>query len=293
MSAGPAGADTRGGFAPGTATRRGIVADQPGPATLPVLMYHSVSTVPQGPLAELGVPQRRLREHLGALTSAGYRLVGLSDALDLVSGGFTDPVVAVTFDDGYADFLDALPILGALGAGATLYPVVGQVGREADWLGERAGLFGRLLDWPELDEVAAAGVEIGCHGLTHRPLDVLPSGQVDEELRIARERLTDRYGRRIRSFCYPHGYQDAAVRAAVARHGYDNACVVGRALHTVGADRFAVPRLLPTPEQTGEQVVELVETGGPAWAARLRALAQPAWRLARRQVFRISGRTLT
>ncbi|BCJ37392.1 hypothetical protein Athai_48950 [Actinocatenispora thailandica] len=269
------------------------MAEHTGPATLPVLMYHSVSTVPAGPLAELAVSQRRLREQLAALVTAGYRLVGLSDALDLVSGGFTDPVVAVTFDDGYADFLDALPILRAVGAGATLYPVVGQLGGEPDWLGEQAGLFGRLLDWPELDEVAAAGIEIGCHGLTHRPLDVLPRGQVDEELRAARERLTERYGRRLRSFCYPHGYQDTAVRAAVARHGYDNACVVGRRLYTVGADRFAVPRLMPAPDQSGAQVVDLVATGGPVWSARLRTMAQPGWRLVRRQVFRASGRMLT
>ena len=42
-------------------------------------MYHSVSAV-GGPLRDLAVPPKRLAEQLTALTDAGYRLVGLSEA---------------------------------------------------------------------------------------------------------------------------------------------------------------------------------------------------------------------
>ena len=47
------------------------------PVTLPVLMYHSVSTVDNA----LAVPADRLREQLGALAAQGYALVGLTEAL--------------------------------------------------------------------------------------------------------------------------------------------------------------------------------------------------------------------
>ena len=66
---------------------------------LPALMYHSVSTV-DGPLRDLAVPRDRLAEQLGALAAAGYRLVAMSDALDLVEGrvafGVTDGKLTMT-----------------------------------------------------------------------------------------------------------------------------------------------------------------------------------------------------
>ena len=96
------------------------VAAPPAWQSMPALMYHSVSSV-GGPLSDLAVPRSRLAEQLGALIAAGYRLVGLSDALDLLERGSTEKLLAVTFDDGYRDFLTAgVPVLTEVGAGATL-----------------------------------------------------------------------------------------------------------------------------------------------------------------------------
>ncbi len=122
---------------------------------LPVLMYHSVSTV-DGHLRELAVPKDRLREQLGALADAGYALVGLTEALH--DNGTR--AVAVTFDDGYVDFLDGLDVLREVGATATLYVCPGHIG-------DRMAL-GPLLSWDQVREVAAAGIEIGNHSLTRR-----------------------------------------------------------------------------------------------------------------------------
>jgi peptidoglycan/xylan/chitin deacetylase (PgdA/CDA1 family) len=260
--------------------------------TLPVLMYHSVSAV-DGPLRALAVPPKRLAEQLGALAAAGYRLVGLSEALDLLAAGSTDPVVAVTFDDGYRDFLtEGVPALDATGAGATLYASVGHLGGHADWLGRSAADFGPMLTWSELAEVAAAGVEIGSHGLIHHPLDVLPPAQLREEIIRSRDELEQRLQRPVRSFAYPHGYNTRRVRDAVAEAGHDNATEVGRRLHRPGTRRLAVPRLQPMPDHTGADLVALVASGGPQLMPRLKRLAQPGWR-AVRQVARMTGRTLT
>ena len=111
----------------------------PSPAwTLPALMYHSVSAI-AGPMRDLAVPPGRLAEHLDALSDDGYRLVGLSEALDLLDAGSEDRLLALTFDDGYRDFLDAgVPALEKAGARATLYASVGHLGGSAGWLGRRA-----------------------------------------------------------------------------------------------------------------------------------------------------------
>src|SRR5437764_111179 len=108
----------------------------------PVLMYHSIAGVAGGPLRSLAVPPALLREQLVALASSGYRLVGLSEAIDLRAAGCAEPLVALTFDDGYTDFLTAgVSVLADVGATATLYMAVGHAGEPATWLGPRAGQF--------------------------------------------------------------------------------------------------------------------------------------------------------
>jgi peptidoglycan/xylan/chitin deacetylase (PgdA/CDA1 family) len=260
--------------------------------TLPALMYHSVSAI-GGPLSDLAVPASRLTEQLGALTSAGYRLVGLTEALDLLDAGCTDRMVAVTFDDGYRNFLTAgIPALRAAGATATLYASVGHLGERADWLGRWSPDFGRLLTWDELTEVAAAGIEIGNHSLIHHPLDVLPPAVLHEEITRSHDELEQRLQLEVRSFAYPHGYNGRRVRDEVRAAGHDNATEVGRRLHRPGEHRLAVPRLQPTPGLSGTDLVALVADGGPQLVPTVKKLAQPAWRMARKVALR-TGRTLT
>jgi peptidoglycan/xylan/chitin deacetylase (PgdA/CDA1 family) len=260
--------------------------------TLPALMYHSVSAV-GGPLRDLAVPPELLTEQLEALSDAGYRLVGLTEALDRLGAGSTEKMVAVTFDDGYRDFLtEGVPVLQKTGAGATLYASVGHLGGHAGWLGRWSPDFGPMLTWSELEEVAASGVEIGNHSLIHHPLDVLSPRQLRDEVVSSRDQLEQRLQRRVRSFAYPHGYNSGLVRRTVERSGHDNATEVGRRLHTPSERRFAVPRFQPTPDHTGADLVRLVEGGGPQIAARLKQCAQPGWRMVRR-LARRAGRNLT
>ncbi len=261
------------------------------PLRLPVLMYHSISR-DSGPLADLAVPPATLREQLSALTSAGYRLVGLTDALDLVGRG--EQVAALTFDDAYRDFLtEAVPILREFNASATLYVPVGDVGARAGWLGSQTDAFGPILTWRELHEVVAAGVEIGNHGLVHAPLDVLPARVAADQITASRDRLAQELREPIRSFCYPHGYHSATVRGAVVRAGHGNACAIGRRVCKPHDDRFAIPRLQPTPQINGEELLRLVRAARADLTSTLKRAAQPGWRVSRRVAYRAFGVTLT
>ncbi|MDP9817639.1 polysaccharide deacetylase family protein [Spirilliplanes yamanashiensis] len=259
----------------------------------PVLMYHSVSSVPQGPMRHLAVPPRLLGEQLQALAGAGYRLVGLTELLDLLAAGDTRPTVGVTFDDGYADFLTAgVPALDAAGARATLYASVGHLGMPAEWLGRWAPDFGRLLTWDELADVSAAGVEIGSHSTYHHPLDVLPPAQLRAEIRDSRDELQQRLQLPVPSFAYPHGYHGRRVRALVADAGHDNATEVGRRLYRSGDDVYAIPRLQPTCDHSGADLLALVRSGEGRLVPAVKRVLQPGWRLARKAA-RAAGRDLT
>jgi peptidoglycan/xylan/chitin deacetylase (PgdA/CDA1 family) len=259
---------------------------------MPALMYHSVSSV-NGPMRDLAVPPELLTEQLRSLRDAGYRLVGLTEGLDLLAAGSTERVLAVTFDDGYRDFLTAgVPVLQELGVGSTLYVSVGHLGGQAGWLGEWAPDFGPMLTWAEVAEVAAAGVEIANHSMIHHPLDVLPAAQLRSEIGRSKDELEQRLQVDVRSFAYPHGYNSRRVRDIVAETGHDNATEVGRRLHTPGDRILAVPRLQPTPDHSGADLVALADGAGSTLVPQLKRAAQPGWR-AVRKVARLAGKKLT
>ena len=246
--------------------------------SLSVLMYHSVGGPLPARLDELVVPATDLDEHLAALVDDGWSLVGLTEALARPG----DRVVALTFDDGYTDFLHtALPVLERHGARSTLYVPTRDLGGCASWLPDGGDL--ALLDAAGVAEVAARGQEIGSHGAQHVPMDVLPAAVADAHLRESRRVLEDVAGRPVRSFCYPHGYHSRRLRERVRRAGYLNACAIGHRSSPAGEDPWAISRLMVRPGTGGRDLVALARgsrAAGPVPA--LKRLAAPAWRATRR-----------
>jgi peptidoglycan/xylan/chitin deacetylase (PgdA/CDA1 family) len=257
-------------------------------------MYHSVSSIAQGAMRDLAVPAETLTLQLSALVRAGYRLTGLTEALQLAATGAGQRVVALTFDDGYLDFLQlGMPILQDVGATATLYVPTSHVGQKATWLGADSSSVSRLMTWTELGDAAAEHIEIGSHGFVHHPVDVLPPAVLADELSRSRAELEQRLGVAVSSFCYPHGYTSRAVVRAVSRAGYANACVVGRRLHRLDHGSFEVDRLHITPAHSAEQVLDVVRTAGPNLLPAIKDALRPSWRVTRRVVQATTGRTLT
>jgi peptidoglycan/xylan/chitin deacetylase (PgdA/CDA1 family) len=246
-----------------------------------VLMYHSISR-PRGRLGKLGVSPGLLAEHLWLLRSHGYELTGLTEALALTAAEPSRAIVALTFDDGYCDFLDAaVPALEAAGARATLYVPTMFVGGAADWLGSAAHSMPPLLSWGELREcVDTACVEIGSHSHTHSHLDTLTAEEVHREVVRSKVLLEDRLQVPVRSFCYPHGYHSRAVREAVRSAGYDNACEVGRRLRSA-RHRWSISRLAVEPAHAPARVLSDVVSGGPVVVPHAKRALQPAWRQVR------------
>ncbi|HEX8973255.1 polysaccharide deacetylase family protein [Oryzihumus sp.] len=279
------------GERPVSGAERATVATTPLPGTVRVLMYHSVSPAP----AERGFRRYRvspglLDEHLSALAGAGLRGVSLTDLLEQARlGRDVSRLVALTFDDAFADFTDhALPLLGRHRAQATLYVPTAHVGQDAGWLGTRQGRL-PLMDWPELRAAGASGVEIGSHGHWHRELDVLPAREVLAEARLSRTLLEDELGTAPQSLAYPFGYTTRAVRRAVHDAGFASACAVGYTTSPLpGLDPFAVQRLLVAPGTTPEQLADLL-TGRQGVESTLRRWTRPAWRTARRVRHSLTG----
>lgn len=97
----------------------------PGPV---VLLYHRVAPLPQDPHL-LTVTPAHFEEHLLALRQ-DFSVVSLGEMTkQLACGKHLGSVVAMTFDDGYADNAEtALPLLAKHGIPATFYLATGFVG---------------------------------------------------------------------------------------------------------------------------------------------------------------------
>jgi peptidoglycan/xylan/chitin deacetylase (PgdA/CDA1 family) len=216
----------------------------------PVLMYHSISASTAPDPHRLRVHPERLDRHLRWLRRLGLRGVGLTELLHAQERGEAGRLVALTFDDGYTDFLEhAVPVLERHGMTATLYVVAGRMDGANEWdSGPRLPIMGP----DQVRMVAAAGHEVGSHTMTHARLAGADPATLTAEVVSSRQVLQDVLQAEVAGFCYPYGAYDAAAADAVQAAGYDNGCVIG---DYAPGDRFTVPRCYVSPQDTAAHLV--------------------------------------
>ncbi len=100
----------------------------------------------------------------------------------------------------------------------------------------------RLVRWEHLQELQAAGVDVGGHTMTHAALGNLSLAEVRREVEGCRDQLANRLGARPRHFAYPNGHHSPAVREIVARAGFAAAVTIDDEENRHGGDRFSVKR---------------------------------------------------
>ncbi|MEU6252200.1 polysaccharide deacetylase family protein [Streptomyces sp. NPDC047043] len=209
-----------------------------GPAVW-VAMYHSVSDCPEDPY-NVTVTPACLDRQLGWMSDRGLRGVSMRELLAARARGTERGLVGLTFDDGYADFIScALPVLYRWGFTATVFVLPGRLGGENGW--EPLGPRKPLLDVAGIHRAAAAGMEIASHGLTHLDLTKVTDEVLHSEVTDSRHLLAAITGGDIDGFCYPYGYLDERVAAAVRLAGYRYACSITPGPE--GCGDFALPRI--------------------------------------------------
>lgn len=116
-----------------------------------------------------------------------------------------EPTFVLTYDDGpEPGGTDAvLPVLAARGAHATFFVLMTRVRTHRQLL----------------QDVVAAGHEIGLHGPDHRPISRMGFGEVRRRTADARAELEDTIGAPVRWFRPPYGLQSLTSFRAVHRAG--------------------------------------------------------------------------
>ena len=188
-----------------------------------VLTYHAVG---EGQ-APLFVAEELFRAHVEALERVGARTHTVSElTAGLEEGKLPDRSVAITFDDGEAGAVRyAIPLLLERGMAATVFCVAGHLGGASDWPSypPQAPRL-RLAAGGELRELAEAGIEIGCHGHAHEPLDVISPEAAPREVVESGNTLAQVVGKPVCTFAWPYGARPNGVAARLIEESYTAAC---------------------------------------------------------------------
>jgi peptidoglycan/xylan/chitin deacetylase (PgdA/CDA1 family) len=213
-----------------------------------VLCYHSVSDLEGAPLIEqYGVPAHWLRRHVRTLRWFGFRFVTLDQVLASVDGLARLPgrPVLVTFDDGFADLLEAgLPVLQRERVPAVAFVVAGLAGETNKWDSSRGAPELRLMDESGLHALKSAGIDIGVHSMTHPHLGAATDHELAEEI-VGATVVLEESGLEPQVFAYPFGDHDERVERQVAAAGL-RAAFTSRSglveMHT--QNLYQLPRIL-------------------------------------------------
>lgn len=173
---------------------------------VPILMYHGISGLQKKgshPYYETSTSPGVFARQMGFLKESGYRVIGLSDIKSIFSnsGNRGEKQVAITFDDGLADFhANAFPILNQYRYPATVYLPAGLMGHRVN--GQAC------MTWAQVRDLAAKKIAFGSHSLTHPMLVDLGPAELEREIRHSKDRIESELGQQIDSFSYPYAFPE-------------------------------------------------------------------------------------
>ena len=216
----------------------------PGPRDLAILMYHHVNSAPPPSDldARLTVTDADFARQLSYLRCAGYYSITLSQLFDAIYDGAPLPEkpVILTFDDGHLDaYANAFPLLQEAGFGAAFSIVTGWVGQPAS------------ANWEQLQQMAAAGMEIASHSVSHPDFGKNSDDVVRDQLDRSKRELEEKLGQPVSFFVYPAGepfrfgtpQRQAQVMAIVQEAGYRGAVTARWNIQQDPAHPFALSRV--------------------------------------------------
>jgi peptidoglycan/xylan/chitin deacetylase (PgdA/CDA1 family) len=100
----------------------------------------------------------------------------------------------------------------------------------------------RPLSWDEVRELAAAGLDVGGHSVSHAALPNLPLEEARREIEACRDAIAGRIGRAPRHFAYPNGFHSPAIRRAVREAGFETGATTDDRENVRGCDPYALRR---------------------------------------------------
>jgi peptidoglycan/xylan/chitin deacetylase (PgdA/CDA1 family) len=240
---------------------------------IPILLYHRLlakESVERGEVPDdemiWASYDTSFSEQMGYLRDHGFTTLDLDDYLDIRRGekAMPEKPVIVTFDDGYlSNYTLAFPALKANGQKAVIFVAV----EPDEYTRKKVEGIDGFVTAEQMKEMAANGVAIQSHTVTHCILADQSDEQIRYELEESKARLEEITGQPVRHIAIPRAGYSRRVKRFVKQAGYQTACCNGKGASNGLSDPLALPRIVIERDLT---VREFARALGPAGGAEMR-----------------------
>ncbi|MCE9645758.1 MAG: polysaccharide deacetylase family protein [Chloroflexi bacterium] len=203
----------------------------PDLVTVPILLYHRIDVSQTNSLYY--ITPENFEEQLRLLRNWGYNTITTELLVKAITQGADLPQhpILITFDDGHLDnYTTAFPIMQKYGFTGVMYIVGGYMGAP------------EYMNADQIKEMAAAGWEVGSHGMTHLDLTSLDSQGQRYEIFESRKLLEKNLGVPILTFAYPFGSNDPYILDYTYLAGYIAGMGLGPTSEQIRPNLFTLQR---------------------------------------------------
>ena len=200
-------------------------------ADIPVLVYHRIGDTE----GHLTVRPDKFEEDLARLKELNYQTISLDTFRKFLIDSNTEmpqKPIMISFDDGYLDnYMNAYPSLRKYGMTAAFYIITSLVGED-----DRLAV-------GHIREMAANGMSIGSHTVSHRPLGEMGPEEAQNELLISRAYLEGMLQKPVEFVAYPKGSYNGATGPLAYGAGYSGGFSIQPGTCTKNTNPFVLLRI--------------------------------------------------
>lgn len=208
----------------------------------PILTYHSIDEAG----TSVSTPPWQFEAQMNYLRDRGHHVSSLQPLLDYLRSGTAIPhqTVFLTFDDGVESiYSEAFSVMQGLGFQATVFLASGCVGQKAEWYVDAGIPPQRMLNWEQIGEMLAGGIDFQAHSCSHPHLTRIDPEEAEREIRQSKEVIEEETGRSVGLFAYPFGEYNPALTRLVEHIGFAGAVTTDVGLFRPGMDPYQIKRM--------------------------------------------------
>ncbi len=205
-----------------------------------ILMYHSVGENN----AFFSVRPEEFARQMAWVAERKFKVVFLSELVAMIrqKKNSVAGYVAITFDDGYKDFLqNAAPVLRQHNFPASVFLISDMLGASYT---TSDGISFPLMNAAEAQEAKASGrVEYFPHTAKHTILDQVSAQEAIQEIEKSKNDIAEKFGRSANILAFPKGRHTSEIIEYLRHSNFTAAVTVQEGFVTPAGDPFLLPRL--------------------------------------------------
>ncbi len=208
------------------------------PSGIPVIMYHDISNLFNDSYT---ISPDSFAAQMEWLYSNGYNAVSIQEA-GRIKRNDADRAVVITFDDGYASFMDfAFPLMQEYRFRVTIN-IIGQ------YVGSYVARNRPMLSWDEYRYLIKNDlVDLGCHTFNLHSMQknvlTVSGEEIENDLLMFRTKYKEEIGRAVDILAWPYGRFNKRSMEIARKNGFKYILTSNGGIFHNDGDHYSIPRI--------------------------------------------------